>query len=258
MMTVLCFTQGGFFAAERVCIMRIVWNDRSWRWFESASAYTQYSQQMAELLLERIPRRGTLCDIGCGAALVDAELAPHLQHICCVDISPEILQHVEHHMQALGIQNVSTLCGDGMALEGQWDTVMALFHGGTASILKYFSLAKERLILAVHQSHIGHFGPESHKVAKCASVQATKAFLDEIGIHYHLTEHSLEYGQPLQNLADAKDFICAYTTPMTDKELQEYMEQHLVSTGREDFPYYLPKKKVFGLFVIRRDENETL
>ena len=58
MMTVLCFTQGGFFAAERVCIMRIVWNDRSWRWFESASAYTQYSRQMAELLaLEAGERR---------------------------------------------------------------------------------------------------------------------------------------------------------------------------------------------------------
>ena len=51
-------------------MMRIVWNGRSWRWFESASAYTQYSHQMAELLLERIPQRGTLCDIGCGAALI--------------------------------------------------------------------------------------------------------------------------------------------------------------------------------------------
>ena len=42
------------------------------------------------------------------------------------------------------------------------------------------------------------------------------------------------------------------------KTVRLTLAQALVRTGNADFPYYLPKQKKLGIFVIRRDENENI
>lgn len=237
--------------------MKIVWNEQSIRWFHNASEYTGYNKKLAEILFRHISRGGSLCDIGCGAGLIDFELAPHLAQITCVDISPEAIDAVERHARRLGLSNISTLCMDASGLEGKWDTVMALFHGGEDVISKYFHLAKEQLILGAHGTLKGNFGPDGHKVTKCFDVRGIQEYLDGQGIRYSLQELTLEYGQPLTDLSDAEAFVTAYSLPMEKSELDAYLRQRLEKTGDDKFPYYLPNKKKLGLFVIRRDENRN-
>lgn len=55
-------------------------------------------------------------------------------------------------------------------------------------------------------------------------------------------------GQPFRTLSDARRFFELYrqpddTTPITDALLQT----RLTATGREDFPFYLPQSRRFGL-----------
>lgn len=235
--------------------MKIVWNEQSIRWFHNASEYTGYNKKLAEILLNYIPRGGSLCDIGCGAGLIDFALAPYLGQITCVDISPEAIRAVERHARRLGLNNISTLCMDASGLEGEWDTVMALFHGGQDVIAKYLHLAKEQLILAAHGVLKGSFGPDGHKVTKCFDVQGIKEYLDAQGIRYSLQELTLEYGQPLTDIQDAEAFVTAYSTPMDPSELDAYLREHLQETGDGTFPYYLPNQKKLGLFVIPRDDR---
>ena len=238
--------------------MHIVWNEQSVRWFHNASEYTGYNKKLAEVLLKSITRRGSLCDLGCGAGLIDFELAPHMERITCVDISPEAIRAVEHHARRLGLNNISALCMDASALEGEWDTVMALFHGGKDVFSKYFQLAKEQLILAAHGTLQGNFGPEGRKVKKCFDIKRVKEYLDERGIRYSLRELTLEYGQPLTDLRDAEAFVTAYSTPMDRSELDGYLRERLEKIDDDKFPYYLPNQKKLGLFLIRRDENKSL
>lgn len=238
--------------------MRIIWNEQSIRWFHNASEYTDYNKKLAELLLDQIPCRKTLCDLGCGAGLIDFELAPYFEHITCVDISREAAQSVEAHAACLGINNISACCMDADKLRGEWDTVLALFHGGTEIFSRYFHLAGDRLILATHGDKKGNFGPEKHKVDKCFDVSGVKARLDALGVRYSLREITLEYGQPFTDLPDAEAFVRAYSTPMNKSELDSYLAQRLEKTGNEKFPYYLPNQKKIGTFLIRRDENENI
>lgn len=237
--------------------MRIVWNERSSRWFHNASEYTGYNRNLAKLLMQHIPNRGTLCDMGCGAALIDLELAPHFEQITCVDISPVILEFVDADIKRLRLQNVKTICMDDGQIAGQWDTVIALFHGSGSEVLKFLPMVNDQLIVATHKSRIGDFGPKGNKVIKCIDAQSTEDEFKQAGIRYHMTDIELEYGQPLESLEEAAEFIRAYTSPMEDSILKAYMDEHLECTGREDFPYYLPKKKRFVLFVIKKDENES-
>lgn len=235
--------------------MKIIWNEQSVRWFHNASEFTGYNKKLAGILLKHISRRESLCDVGCGAGLIDFELAPYIGHITCVDISPEAIRAVERHARRLGLNHISPLCMDASKLEGQWDTVLALFHGGPDMICKYLRLAGDQLILAAHGSLKGNFAPDGHKVAKLFDVSAVKEYLDKQGIRYSLQELILEYGQPLTDLSDAKAFVTAYSTPMDESVLDAYLRQRLEKTGDDKFPYYLPNEKKLGLFVIRRAEN---
>ena len=184
-----------FFQKEDRNIVMIVWNDRSVRWFRSASDYTGYNKKLAEILLKHIPSRKTLCDLGCGSGLIDLELAKHIEHITCVDISQGAIHAVEQQAKEQGLTNLTALCMDADQAQGEWETVLALFYGGTDVFSRYFPLAKDQLILVVHGTQAGSFGPKGHRVAKCFDTDGVRAYLDALGVTYHLQELELEYGQ---------------------------------------------------------------
>ena len=238
--------------------MKIVWNEQSFNWFSRASEYTGYNRALADILLKHLPQGGTLCDMGCGAALIDFELAPFFSEITCVDISKEVIRFVNEQIRQRNIHNIFALCSDGGTLDGSWDSVMALFHGGTDAIDCYLKKARKVLVLATHGTKRGNIGPEKHKASKCCDIDSMCQYLENRNIHYTMQEAAIEYGQPLTGLDDARAFVRAYTTPMDDAELEAYLASNLQKTGREDYPYYLPNERRFGIFVIRRDENENI
>ena len=238
--------------------MMIVWNDSSIRWFQNASEYTGYNEKLAQILLEHIPNRNTLCDMGCGAALIDFELAKYISRISCIDISTEAIDFVQRQIREQNLGNISAKCMDGSKAEGEWETVMALFHGGESVFSDYFHMAKDQLILVTHGSFKGGFGPKGKQARRCFNTDMLRTQLDGMGVKYHLQEFELEYGQPFTDMDDAKEFVKAYSMPMSEDELGKYLSEKLEKTDDPRFPYYLPKKKDIGMFVIRRNENEKL
>ena len=235
--------------------MKIVWNEQSVRWFHNASEYTRYHENLAKILLEHIPCRETLCDMGCGAGMIDFELAPYIGQITCVDISQEAVQSVAETAKQRGIHNITAVCADGGSMKQQWDTVIALYHGGTDAISTYFPMVKDRLILVTHGEALGNFGPKGHKVRKCFDSMGFKERMDELGVQYELNYTALEYGQPFQDRSEAEAFVTAYTMPMGPEDMEKYLAAHLVETGDEKYPLYIPNQKKMGIFIIRRDEN---
>ncbi|MCI7472475.1 MAG: class I SAM-dependent methyltransferase [Clostridiales bacterium] len=238
--------------------MRIKWNNQTVRWFEDAAEYTGYNKKLAQILKKYIPEGETLCDLGCGAGLVDLALADHCSAITCVDIAPGAVEHVRRKASTQGIENIHTLCMDAAELTGSWDNVMAIFFGGSQIYDDYFHLAGKRFVLITNAQCKGNFGPEGHQTIKCFNIATTKAYLDSIGVKYVHEALVLEYGQPLTDIEDARTFVRTYTRPMSDEMLEAYLEEKLEKTGDEKWPYYLPNRKEFGLFIIERDENEKL
>lgn len=236
--------------------MKIKWNERTLTWFHSAAEYTNYHKEMADLILSHTNSGGTLCDIGCGAGLTDLELAPHFNEITCVDVAKEAVDSINADAKRLGFEHVKGICADGAALAGKWDTVMTLFHGGSDIFQKYFKYAADRLLIVTHDSKSERFGQKDNHYNRFYNVSGTKEMLDELGVNYELVEGGFEYGQPFTDLDDARDFFRAYVKFDSQEELDDYLREHLVETGHEKYPYYQPKMRRFGLFVIRRDLNE--
>ncbi|MCD8376520.1 MAG: class I SAM-dependent methyltransferase [Oscillospiraceae bacterium] len=232
--------------------MRIVWSEQSVRWFQNASRYTGFHRRLARLLLERVPRRDTLCDIGCGAGLVDFELAPKFDHVTCVDRVPQAVEAVKAQAEALNLDNLTAICQDGQVLTGQWGTVTALFHGGREELSRYYGLARDQLILVTHGSDKGTFGPARRRTAKHIHTALMRDWLEQLGMACDLEETVLEYGQPFPNLEDARAFLQAYAGPLEPEELEEYLRRNLLETGDVEFPYYLPNQKKIGIFTVRK------
>lgn len=233
--------------------MAIKWNDQTCRWFEAASEYTGYNRLLAEILKKYIPQGESLCDLGCGAGFIDLELADHCSSITCIDLAPDAVDCVRRGAKRRGIQNIRALCADASTLQSPHDTVTAFFFGDSRFYEHYFHLAKKRFIVAAHGRRVGNFGPDGYQLIKRSDIESTRAYLDQLGVSYQYEAVSLEYGQPFPDLDDARAFIRAYSRPMSDELLARYLAENLKETNMEQWPYYLPNLKKFGLFIIERN-----
>ncbi len=239
--------------------MHIVWDRRTLEWFRQASEFTGYDRALARLLLDRIPCRDSLCDLGCGAGLVDMELAAHIRRVTCVDLAPVAVDGVRETARQRGLTNITALCADGRQLRGRWSTVLAVFHGDPAAYGSYFRLAVDRLLLVTHSDPRRGFGPaESQAPRREEGTSLTRDFLEKEGVRYRLTETALEHGQPFADLAAAREFVGHYADDLAPAALEVFLRENLVETGDPRFPLYLPKRKPIGLFVICREENPGL
>lgn len=237
--------------------MKIQWTDQEIRWFHNAAEYTTYNQKLAEIVCQYAKTGGTLCDIGCGAGLIDLILAPFFSHITCVDIGEKAIASVKADAQKKHISNITALCQNGETLEGQWDTVMTVFHGGSDIFEKYFKYVKDTLLIITHDNASMRFGhKDTYK--KGYSAQGTKEALDQKGVVYREIKLELEHGQPFVSIEDARDFLTHYVKFDTEEELQQYLKKYVIETGEERFPYYQPKTKKIRIFVIRKGENGGL
>lgn len=239
--------------------MLFEWNEATMRWQLDAARYTDYPARMAELLLAQMPVRGTLCDIGCGMALVDLALAPQFSQITCVDINDTVLDFVRAHALAQDVGSISVRKCDGAALEGMWDTVLAQFQGDIASCcVPYLKKARDRLIYVTHATALGSTGPAAYRLAKCGAADKVSAWLDAQGWVYARQDGALEFGQPHRSFADAVASTMAFCPAAPVDAVRETVRQTAVETGREDFPLYTPKTRRFAIFNIPRAGNEHL
>lgn len=229
------------------------WTPERIRRMQEADACTGFGRQMAALLRDDLPIGGTLCDLGCGLGLADLALARDMAEITCIDRSETAIEALRQEAAQRGIGNLQAVCADAEEAAGTYDAVTALFFGGAEVYDRFFPLARQVFLLAVNRSCIGTFGPEARKTAKNIDLAQVLADLDARGLSCTLRECSLEFGQPFRTLSDAADFLRDNTAPMDDAEVSDYLQTHLQETGREDFPYYLPHRKEFGLIIIRRD-----
>lgn len=244
-----------FFPYKKVSIrgyfMKIVWNEKTAEWFRNASEYTGYAREFAKLLSAYILPEYTICDIGCGNGITDLELADYCKEITCVDISAEAISDLKIQAEKKGLKNLRAIACDGKEIKDSFDVVTAFFHGGGYCFENYFHLARKCMIIATHSDTTSKTGPENRHFHKHYNSADLSALLDSKNINYTVSYHSIEYGQPLRGIEDAKDYVRTYALPMTEEELTEYVNTALVKTGNPEFPLYLPKKRSFALYVLR-------
>ena len=234
--------------------MLVNWEDtRTARWLADAAEYTRHNAQLARLIVSLSPEGGTLCSLGCGLGLTELELTKHFEHITCVDVSGNVLAFLRAEISRRGLENMDCRVCDAHELTGSWDTVLAIHHGDGGDFAgPYLALARRRLIAVTNAPPSSELPPEKYRLRSTKNADTIAAALDARGLSYTRRDCLIEHGQPMESLTDARQFVLAYGMPLPDETLEQYLGKHLVATGSEDFPYYLPKEKRFSVFVIER------
>ena len=103
-------------------------------------------------------------------------------------------------------------------------------------------------VLAVMRSDAAHRFSAAQPAIRRGGYSRGREELEKLGVPFQAKEMELPMGQPFRTLEDARRFFELYrqpddTTPITDALLQT----RLTATGREDFPFYLPQSRRFGL-----------
>lgn len=239
-----------------------LWYSDMIRFMADASEYGTYYEQLVQKMLPWLSKDAHICDAGSGLGYLSLALAPYASRVTAVEKHPDAAAVLAENCRRRKITNVISRCGsiDETLPAEQYDAMVFCFFGGIRQILK---TAKEQCrgeVFVFTRNYTRHrFSAGSH-TSGMEGYPEFCALLEQLGIPAHRETFSLEFGQPLQNLDDARRFFDLYSKD-ADKSLltEDFLRSKLVQTGREDFPLYLPQRKQLAFFHFSvKDIPETI
>ena len=137
-------------------------------------------------------------------------------------------------------------------LEGAWDTVLSLFFGNGKQMACWLSRCRQCVVAVLAEGEAPSFGP-GHP-PKYNTAQRAERELAEAGVAFHMRRGALEYGQPFRSREEAQEFARVYGKDKLAEDLL-YLRTRLTATGDPEYPWYLPQRKRFVIFTLRKEEN---
>ena len=244
--------------------MQIKWNAKTVEWFRCASEYTGFHKELAKILRKYLVNDRCIADLGCGAGMIDFQLADYMEQITCIDREPVASHLLQKEVEKRQIKNINVLTADLNQLEQQmpdaeygelWDAAFMLFvNAETIDIKKLLHYVKDKLIIVerggcINNPYVGERAKKEHSLLPFINHLFSK------GIRAHVADYTLEYGQPFTSRRDAFEYVQFYHRNKCNETVEHYLEKNLVQTGDKTYPWYLPHLKHFGVFEIKKSEN---
>ena len=255
------------------------WTADSADWYESASEYTGYHDRLTEIIAPHLDSEYTCCELACGTGTLARHLAPYVKSYAANDIDHNAAVHLADMISDGSCPNLDII-------EGDWHDVFAL-KKFNAAVLSFFgaveqdwdALAKlvtDRIIVISPRSRTGKMklaadrtaaGSSSHQTSDSASLPdpekpqriirgkvrsfetgpSIAEFLDKNEIGYIREDVDLEFGQPFDNLSQARDYT-RYYYKLDERDIDVFLQKKLEHL--KDGRWYFPKTKELSIIII--------
>lgn len=229
-----------------------LWYEDMIRFQSDASEYGSYHQLLLQNMLPWLDPDMHICDAGSGLGHLALALAPHVRRVTAVELHPDAAGVLEGGCRRLGISNVRSLCGDVEQLppEMPYDAMVFCFFGQPRQILRLARQQCRGQVFVFTRNYRNHrFSAGTHAAGRPGFPELC-ALLRELGIEARTETFRAEFGQPLRDWEDARRFFALYSRdPDRTAVAEVYLKQHVLETGREDFPLYLPHQKHMGFLT---------
>ena len=228
--------------------MLFSWNNDTIKWYEAASEYTGFYKNLASAVEPMVKGAGTFADMGCGIGLVDLELAPSVGNVLCVDVSEQATAYLRGRVRARGIENIDVIQANCFDIDKVFDVIYLCFFS-SRDIERFLPKCK-KLISVVGGDNNAPLFPQSYRKKSKNTIEGEKQYLDGLHLSYRLKECEFEFGQPLETREDAGLYVRTYAPEIPQEELDGFLESRLIRTGSEKYPFYMPRKKMVGIFEV--------
>lgn len=233
--------------------MMYMWKPQMIRFMRDASEYGDYNRKIAELILPYVNKNSHICDAGCGLGYLSAELSDHVKKVTAVDVNQNALCILKDIMMKRLISNIE-ICSDdifSMQPESKFDHMVFCFFGSVNEILNISRRMCKGDIFIVNRDYKKHRFSVGEHPSHSENYENMCDYLNSRNIKFEGQNLELEFGQPFSSLSDAHVFFETYSKD-EDKSVvtDEFLNDRLIRTGKEDFPFYLPHKRKIGFIRI--------
>lgn len=222
------------------------WNEDRIRWYRDASLFSEFHEELNDIIESHIPIESSVLEVGCGLGYQGELLHEKGYDIISVDNDKEAIREA-----ILRSKLNIFLVEDYRRLRGARDIVLSIFFGRITvddNLDRLLDLAEDRLIYI--QSC--HQGQSDTLVKKHRSTIYTAEYLQSRGMDFSYETYEIPFPQPFKTKKDARDFILSF---YPKEDFDKYME-FVVPTERQDFPYMLINNKKFALFDIKKGDSK--
>ncbi|MCI6836641.1 MAG: methyltransferase domain-containing protein [Clostridiales bacterium] len=242
--------------------MSFAWTPERVRFMANADAHTDYYQKLARWLAPWLPKNGHVCDAGCGLGSLSLALLPYVQEVTAVDRSPLALAELRAKKQENNRNTLEILQGDIASLPPRipYDAMVFCFFGAMSEILPIAKAQCRGQLFILKKNYLTHRFSAGNIPIEGDRFDRSKALLAKLGIPFEAEEQSLELGQPLASLEEARQFFTLYSRDKASSVFTDaYLKSRLVPGHIPDFPWYLPQEKKVGLIRLHtRDIPENI
>lgn len=227
----------------------LIWNEQELRWYKIAEQNSTYFSRLAQIIARGLPPNVLVHDLGCGNGALAFRLAAQGLMVRAVDLNPHAVVEITRRNGETRYP-VQVVQQDYASLEGILAYPIFCLCGDIRSDLHLLQKWQSKEAAIITPNHdVSSFKVEPTRRKAICSPQVEE-FLRSSGLVY--TAHLVveEFGQPLQDLADAEAFVRHHNPHASRDRVKTWLEQNLQGYDSRDYPYYLPSEKQVTIFKI--------
>lgn len=223
------------------------WTGKRREWFKSASTHTGFHKNLAaNLMANELKGFRDIFDAGCGLGLLSIALSFYADEVTAMDLNGDAIDSLKRDIESRDITNVTPLRGDCFQYRGRHDAAVFCFFRATDLHFRSFSCGRIIRVAAIGSRYLS---ADDGNGRHCRRDSLDRA-LERQDVTYSFRPLSLEFGQPLRDMEDARDFVRCQTPGAGREDISAYLENSLVETGDPEFPLYIPHLKEMGIYCI--------
>lgn len=226
------------------------WTEESIRFRVDAAEQVGFDEAIAAHILQYLPENAHVCDAGCGLGYLSIALAAHCGAVTAVDTSGAALAVLRGNAERQGVENLRIRKADlfSMQPEEPYDAMVFCFFGQIGETLRAVRAQCSGRAVLVKRDHVSRRFSLTERPARRLNFQAACDELTELGVPFSAETFSVEMGQPFRSLADAERFFTLFSAGEKPEPAQ--LRDHLIETGKLEFPYYFPAERSLGLIML--------
>lgn len=235
-------------SVRRQVFLMFRWTPDMIRFMRDASEYSGYNQELVSRMRPWLTPDTHICDAGCGLGYLSLALSPYISQVTAADKNPNALSVLQNNCRSRGVSNIRISCGDLFSMDPDisFHSMVFCFFGGISDILALASMHCQGMVFVFQRNCRFHrFSAGKHPSTQRFS--ESLEHLRRMNIPFEKQEFELEFGQPFRSMADARLFFETYNRDAAPSLItDEFLQQKLIQTGREDFPFYMPHSRPIG------------